>query len=937
MMEMGCEIAEKGSSPDRQKAAGCPALMNALDVGVVACLPDDDLTVLWGNACFYHGTGYSCGEFGRLFKSLRDFYAPFPDDFALVRHILAPVTETRDATGHVTVRLPKKGGKAAHVRFSWAPGNKDAGETAPVLLATLVDVTEGMAQKEELEEQARLSRQRLGYFHWMMDEFDGNVYVSDMDSYELLYLNRTACQTLGTTPKQVLGKKCYQVIQGRDSPCPFCTNPLLKEGETYSWEYANPVLKRTFMIRDRKIVWDGRQARLELSQDMTSTAYKLAKKDRERDALIGSMPGGFARLDARDMKTILWYSANFLTIIGYTPGQFESELHSECSYICEEDMARIVPALKKMDTSGQNLVVEARIRTRTGETKTLMITLCYASGADSWDGIPSFYTVGMDVTEERKEQARQHRALEEAYQAARIASEAKTNFLSSMSHDIRTPMNAIIGMAVIGQANLDVPEKIGDCLEKIRISSRHLLNLVNEILDMSKIESGKVDLASEEVSLPKLIGNVTNVCMPLVRARRQKFSIVTREVRHENLITDGTRLEQVFINLLSNAIKYTPEEGAVSVCIVELPSPVAGSSRFEFIFSDTGIGMSPEFMERIFEPFARDSNPEVSKVQGTGLGLAITNNIVRMMNGNIEVESVPGKGSRFVVTVPFEVRDDENAVCDQELFGRPVLVVDNDRVVCESAAELIDTLGMRGYWVQSGGEAVSRVMQAHRDRDDFFAVIVDWKMPGMDGLETVRAIRRQFGNGVPVIVISAYDFSDIEEDFRHAGADAFLTKPLFKSKILHVLQLFCRKPALGEHALSDEEKKGSDLSGKRVLLVEDNDLNREIAVELLGMHGISVDEAENGKQGLEMFSASAPGEYDCILMDIQMPEMDGYLATGMIRSLDRTDARTVPIIALTANALATDTGKVFHAGMNEHVTKPLDIGHLIDVIRTWTA
>ena len=782
------------------------------------------------------------------------------------------------------------------------------------------------SQRDCLEKKA-------GYFKWMLDEYVGNVYIADLDTYELLYLNQASCDTLGLPLQKTLGRKCYEVIQGRNSPCPFCTNARLTEDEFYEWEFYNPVLKRTFIIKNRVIDWEGHRARLELSHDNYSLEYKLEKKDREREAILRTIPGGFVRIDARDMNTVLWYGGGFLQLIGYTKEQFEKELNTTCAYVHPEDMERTIGIMKNSKKTGVDTVAEARVVTRSGETKILTMTFSYVSGENSWDGIPSFYSVGLDVTKDRMEQERQRRALEDAYQSARVASSAKTNFLSSMSHDIRTPMNAILGMTAFAQANLGSPEKINDCLNKINVSSRHLLSLINEVLDMSKIESGKIDLSLSPVNLAELVEGVMNMCRPLITEKQQQFQISIGKVLHENVIADGGRLQQALMNILSNAIKYTPQGGIISLRINELYSPIPGKGQYEFICADNGIGISSEFMPKIFEPFSRAEDPRISKTQGTGLGMAITENIVHMMNGTINVQSRLGEGSEFTLSVPLELCEKEEA-CSGELAGLPVLVVDDDQITCENATALLDELGMRGYWVLSGREAVSLIAAAHERQDDFFAVILDWKMPEMDGMETVKAIRKKLGGNVPIIVISAYDYSDIEDDFLLAGADAFITKPLFKSKMLHVLQMFCdENAAQAEHIPAPEKRL--DLSGKHILLAEDNELNREIIIELLQMQNIIVDTAENGQRAVELLADSAIGEYSAVLMDIQMPVMDGYEATLKIRGLDRDDAKTVPIIALTANAFAADVGKARNVGMNDHIAKPIDIHFLMDTLQKW--
>ena len=756
--------------------------------------------------------------------------------------------------------------------------------------------------------------------------------MSDMETYELLYVNQTSCKVLGAQAHQLVGRKCYEMIQGRTSPCPFCTNGKLCSETFYTWEFYNPNLERTFIIKDLEINWEGHRARLELSHDSFSAEYKLAKKDQERDALLNSVHGGFARVDARDLRTILWYGGEYLDIIGYTKEQFEQELQSKCTYVHPDDIDYAEEVMRQSRETGEATAVERRIVTRAGVTKIVSVTFRYVSAEDSWDGVPSYYSVGLDMTTERQEQSRQRQ--EAACQAARVANDAKTNFLASMSHDIRTPMNAIIGMSVIAQANLHSPEKMRDCLGKINIASRHLLNLINEVLDMSKIESGKIDLEPEAVSLADLIEDVMEVFRPLATEKRQTLQVNAERVRHEKVVTDGGRLQQVLVNLLSNAVKYTPDGGTVGLRIQEMPSFAKGKGQYSFSVTDSGIGMSRDFIPHLFEPFSRADDVKTSDIQGTGLGMAITQNIVRMMNGTIEVKSKPGEGSEFIVTISFDLCEEETADT-AALSGLPVLMADDDPIICESACEILNELGMRSSWVLSGREAVSRVVAAHEAADDFFAVILDWMMPGMDGLETLRLIRQKVGPDVPIVIISAYDYSEIEEKFRLAGADAFITKPLFKSKMIHTFHKFCRQDRLGVQA-APAGKRRPRMEGKKLLLVEDNELNREIAVELLAMHGLLADTAENGQIAVERFQASAPGEYACILMDIQMPVMDGYQASEAIRRLEREDARAIPILALTANAFAADVGRAHSAGMNDHISKPIDVDQLIGAIQLWT-
>ncbi len=912
----------------RQILSGtCPAEFWPLNVGILACRLDETLTILWGNASFYNWVGYSAESFSRQYRNLKQYYAAFPDEFSQIRQF-AERRKNQAAAEPLTVQLPLDQQDPIWISLSGSFADDPEMET-PIFLAEFTVVDKFVVAQQE---QHRLYRQQRHCFLSVLDTYEGNVYICDMDNYELLYLNQTSCKVLGHPAEKLIGRKCYEVIQGRSSPCPFCTNHKLNTEKFYEWEFYNPTLERTFIIRDLQINWEGRRARLELSHDSYSAEFKLAKKDQERDALINSVHGSFARIDARDLKTVLWYGGEFLHMIGYTKEQFEQELHSQWA-LFPEDVEAIEESLRQVQDTDRAMAVEGRIVTRDGELKILSFTFRYVSAEDSWDGVASFYSVGLDMTRERMEQNRQRQALEDACQTARIANEAKTNFLASMSHDIRTPMNAIIGMLMIAQVHLHDPEKLQDCLGKIGKASRHLLGLINEVLDMSKIESGKIDLMAEEVFLPDLIEEVMEVFRPLIAEKHQQLQVNADRVHHEKVITDGGRLQQILINLLSNAVKYTPEGGILSFRIQEIPSFAKGKGQFTFVIADTGIGIPEEFIPHLFEPFSRAEEAKIRDEQGTGLGLAITQNIVRMLNGTIEVKSTPGQGSRFIVTVTFdlcETTEEKNS----ELAGLPVLIVDDDQVVCESTAEILSELGMRSTWVLSGKEAVSCVGEAHREGKDYFAVILDWLMPEMNGLETLRQIRKQVGDEVPIIIISAYDYSEIEEEFRLSGADAFITKPLFKSKMVHVFHEVCRQDRFYD-THSAEAGPGRSLEGKRVLLVEDNELNREIATELLTLYGLVVDVAENGQLAVEQFSAAVPHTYACILMDIQMPVMNGYQATEAIRRLNREDARTIPILALTANAFATDVGKARSAGMNDHIAKPIDVEQLIETIRRW--
>lgn len=525
-------------------------------------------------------------------------------------------------------------------------------------------------------------------------------------------------------------------------------------------------------------------------------------------------------------------------------------------------------------------------------------------------------------------------ALRDAYAAASRANSAKTDFLSRMSHDIRTPMNAIIGMTAIAGTHLDDSNRVADCLNKISVSSKHLLGLINEILDMSKIESGKLVLAEEDLKLPDLIDSLLEMVRPTVNEKRHDLRVHINGIEHENVIGDSLRIQQIFVNIMSNAVKYTPENGQIDLTITEKSTKQTRVGCYEFIFADNGIGMTPEFLSKVFEPFERAEDERVNKEQGTGLGLAITKNIINMMDGDIKVESKLGEGSKFTVTIYLKLQEEENEKTDT-FVGLPVLVADDDRDACENTCLILNDLGMKGEWVLTGNDAVERVIAAHEAKDDFFAAILDWKMPGMDGIETTRAIRNAVGPDVPIIIFSAYDWSDVEIEARAAGANAFISKPLFKSRLTNVFKTLVSDEGEPEKTDLLEQLKDIDYSGTRILLAEDNEINREIAIEILGITGITIDTAVDGKEAVDKFNSSQVGYYDMIFMDIQMPVMNGYDAALAIRALNRRDSKSIPIIAMTANAFAEDIQAAKSAGMNEHIAKPLDIDRLQEIMRKW--
>lgn len=538
-----------------------------------------------------------------------------------------------------------------------------------------------------------------------------------------------------------------------------------------------------------------------------------------------------------------------------------------------------------------------------------------------------------DVTALKEQEMEIRMALKNASEAAEAANHAKSDFLARMSHDIRTPMNAIMGMTAVAAMHLDDPERLTDCLGKITISSRHLLALINDVLDMSKIESGKVTLSEEPFNMADMVDSILTIIQAQINSKRQKLKVHIADIEHEDVIGDTLRLRQIFVNIIGNAMKFTPEGGEITFSIRECDSTVHGMGCYEFICEDTGIGMDEEFIQSIFDPFARSKYSVSKNIEGTGLGMSITRNIVQMMNGDIQVESQLDQGSKFTVRVYLKLQD--QAMEDvEELANLRVLVADDDQDSCVSTCEILESIGMEAEWVLSGDEAIRRTVERHETKDAYETLILDWKMPGKDGIETAREIRRQIGDHVPIIILSAYDWSEVEAQAREAGIQAFIEKPLFRSRLIYALKSVLSQSAKKEHQEAPALQPDSYI-GKRVLLAEDNELNREIAQELLSFIGVQVEQAEDGQAALEMVEKSAPGYYDMIFMDIQMPVMNGYEATRRIRALGREDVKHIPILAMSANAFDDDIQEAKESGMNDYVAKPVEVTKLMEALHKW--
>ena len=540
-------------------------------------------------------------------------------------------------------------------------------------------------------------------------------------------------------------------------------------------------------------------------------------------------------------------------------------------------------------------------------------------------------------TLETMERTVQQVVLEEKLKKAEAAERAKTMFLSNMSHDIRTPMNAIIGFTTLAQTNIDNKERVREYLDKILSSGNHLLSLINDVLDMSRIESGKLNIEEKECSISEIFKDMRNIIQTQMHSKQLNFFMDTIDVNDEYIYCDKLHINQVLLNLLGNAIKFTPAGGSVSLIIKQNPEAPNGYGSYEIRVKDTGMGMSEEFAKHVFEPFERERNSTVSGIQGTGLGMAISKSIIDAMGGTIRVETAPEKGTEFIINLDFRLQEDSKHVeIIQELEGMRALVVDDNYNTCDSVTKMLTQIGMRAQWTLHGKEAVLHAKQAVEMEDAFFAYIVDWALPDLGGIEVARQIRSIAGEDVPIIVLTAYDWSDIEKEAREAGVTAFCSKPLFISELSHTLAASIHK-----EAQTDPKSPITDISklalGKRLLLVEDNELNREIAQELLQENGFEIETAEDGTIAVEKVKEASPGYYDLILMDVQMPIMNGYEATKAIRKLEDPALNSIPIVAMTANAFEDDKKQAMESGMNAHVAKPIDFNKLMEVLEEFLA
>ena len=718
---------------------------------------------------------------------------------------------------------------------------------------------------------------------------------------------------------------------------------VLRNGHP-EWEHVNIVGLETSMGRTSKILF-FRQNITELKEKELRIQAEMSlanRKERQyRTAITSNAFSNFEFNLTQDLiesdiiRIIDGKEVSLLEKIGLQAPCKASECFEKWkAFVLQESMAEYstvvnIEYLKKHFAQGETEVTVDYWGLASANMQ-ICVRQSFIMTQDDESGDIIAMVVSKEITDVVKKQKEQTQALQDALMQAQHANRAKTTFLSNMSHDIRTPMNAIIGFATIAASHIDNKDQVRDCLQKVLSSSNHLLSLINDILDMSRIESGKVQIKEQECNISELMHNLVNIIQPQVKAKQLELFIDTFEVVNEDVLADALKINQVFINLMSNAVKYTPAGGTISFRIMQKTTFRHGYGDYTFIIKHTGIGMSPDFVAHIFEPFEREATATQSGIQGTGLGMAITKNIVEMMNGSISVESKLGKGSTFTVELTLKLQDTKkNAEQLKELHGLRALVVDDDFNICDSVSKMLKKLGMRAEWTTSGREAAYRAKLALEEGDSYHTYILDWQMPELNGVETARKIRKMVGDNAPIIILTAYDWSDIEEEAKAAGITAFCAKPLFMSDLKSAL--------LAANNLLDKTEDvapwtTADFKGKRVLLVEDIELNREIAEFILTEAGFLVDCAPDGTDAVSMMEKAEENYYDVILMDVQMPIMNGYEATRSIRNMQRKDVKDLPIIAMTANALEEDKEAALKNGMSAHIAKPLDMDVFISVL-----
>lgn len=803
-----------------------------------------------------------------------------------------------------------------------------------------IDITQERAYKQEMINKNHTLEK-------IFTTIDCGVICHTLDGKQILSINRAALKILGYPSQEKLEEKGFHMIadsvmEEDKEKLRNCIGQLNKEGDNISVEYRvkhedGEILH--VMGNIKLLKENGELFYQRFLLDCTAQKLQEKKKERRQMELIHALGIDYNLICFFDLDTGMGNAIRIHDIGSHMLASiFEGEISiqesmelyiKQCVY--EEDRKMLLEASnkekikKELEEKGQYYV-----NYRTFWNNKMEYFQMKAVRAGEWHENHGIVLGFRSVDEEIRNEMEQKSLLEDALLQANRASKAKSVFLSNMSHDIRTPMNAIVGFTALAVTHIDNKEQVEEYLKKIMTSGNHLLSLINDVLDMSHIESGKMHLEEKQCSLPDILHGLRNIVQADIHAKRLDFYIDAVDVINEEIYCDRLRLNQVLLNLLSNSIKYTGAGGIVSMRIAEKMGAPDGYANYEFCIKDNGIGMSEEFVSHIFEPFEREESTTNSGIQGTGLGMAITKNIVNMMNGTIEVKSEQGVGTEFIVSFTFRICTKEKEPQDiPELKNCRALVVDDDFNTCDSVSYMLQQIGLRAEWTMSGKEAVLRTRQAVMRKDNYCVYIIDWLLPDMNGVEVTRRIRKEMGENVPIIVLTAYDWEDIEEEAKEAGVTAFCSKPLFLSELRNCLRSIVDK--------EDEDKKEKDKETikrhkGRILLAEDVELNQEIATAILGDAGFQTEVAENGKIAVEMLEKSRPGYYQLVLMDVQMPIMNGYEAAKKIRKLGNRRLSSIPIIAMTANAFEEDKQEALKCGMNGHIAKPIDIENLFSTL-----
>ncbi len=806
-----------------------------------------------------------------------------------------------------------------------------------------IDVTQERVYEQEIVQKNRT-------LETIFTTMDCGVMCHSIDGTRIISVNQAALRILGYESKEELVSDGFDMVaesvldEDKDK-LRGCIRELNKEGDTVSVEYRvqhkngemRHVMGNVKLMKEngelfyQRFLLDctaqkmqeeaNRRHQMELIHAL-SIDYNLVcffDLDTGEGALLQIEDAGNELFDGIFLGDILLEKSMDLYI--------KKSVYEEDQAMLQQEVSR--KSLREKLGDGRQYHVNYRVCGEDG-MKYFQIK---AVRAGEWDENHGVVMGIRSVDEEIRNEMEKKNLLEDALQQANRANKAKSIFLSNMSHDIRTPMNAIVGFTALAITHIERKEQVEEYLKKIMTSGNHLLSLINDILDMSRIESGKIYLEEKSCRLPDILHGLRNIVQADVHAKQQELYIDTIDVLDEQIFCDKLRLNQVLLNLLSNAIKYTGTGGIISMRLTEKPGAPAGYAKYEFNIKDTGVGMSEEFVAHIFEPFERENNTTTSGIQGTGLGMAITKNIVDMMNGTIEVKSEQGVGTEAILSVTFRVDEESKEPLDiPQLKNCRALVVDDDFNTCDSVSYMLQQIGLRAEWTLSGKEAVLRTHQAIAWGDQFSVYIIDWLLPDMNGVEVARRIRKEIGGDVPIIVLTAYDWSEIEDEAREAGVTTFCSKPLFLSELRSCLYSIVN--AGEEDSLEKKKDDGIqvEFTPGNILLAEDNELNQEIAEAILEEAGFSIEIAENGQIALDMLKASEPGHYQLVLMDVQMPVMNGYDAVKAIRSLENKELACVPVLAMTANAFEEDRQQALKCGMNGHIAKPIDIEKLFETL-----